>query len=81
MIHNQHRTAPRGEIRPNPLQEDAHAQTRLRQEPQVNRGPHKPSHKARYVYRTALEDSEALANNRHAALVKIAKWARRRSAE
>jgi hypothetical protein len=53
----------------------------LRQELEMYGRPREPRHEATYADFAALHHSEALAHHGHAALVKVAKWARRGMAD
>jgi len=44
----------------------------------VHGGPSEPSPEPAYLHLAALQHSKTLADHRHAALVKVAKWARRK---
>src|SRR5262249_49223720 len=52
--------------------ENADAETRLRQEFQMHRGPCHPREKAAEAQSTAFQHGEALADNRHAPFVEVA---------
>src|ERR1700687_4494196 len=70
-------TLSRG-IGPDPLQEDARAQTGLRQKLQVDCGPCEPREEAADVDLAALQNGEPLADYRHIALVEVTKRPRGR---
>src|SRR6266481_4792501 len=75
MIHNQPRSPLTGQIRPNPLQEDAQTEARCRQELEVHGRPREPSHDAAYTELAALQHSKTLAHHGHVPFIEIAKWA------
>src|ERR1700688_3497383 len=75
----QRRASLPGQIRPNPLQEHAHAQTRLPQVLEVDRRPREPRYEPAEMDLAALEHGEAFAHHGHAAFVEVAKRARRGS--
>jgi hypothetical protein len=62
------------QVCPDPLQEDAHTQARLRQELEMDRRPCEPCHEAAYADLAALQDGEALTDYRHTAFVKVTEW-------
>src|ERR1700730_3910110 len=65
-------------IGPDPLQEDARAQTGLREKMQVEWGPCEPSEAAADVDLAALQNGEPLADHCHIALVEVTKRPRGR---
>ena len=63
-------------IGPNPLQKNAPAKARRRQEPEVYRRPGEPRPEPTHLDLAALQHRKTLAHYRHGAFVKIAKWTR-----
>src|ERR1041385_9125790 len=78
-IEDQARAAPPGQVRPNPLQEDADAKIRCRQELEMNGGPRDEREKATQMESPGLENRVVLADDRHRTFVEIAKRTLRRS--
>src|SRR5437899_12357630 len=76
MIHDQARAPLPGQARPHPLDEDADAETRLRQELEMHGGPGHPGEEAAEAEAPAFQHREALANHRHVPFVEVAERAR-----
>src|SRR6267378_5445149 len=76
MIHDQSGTPLAGQIRPNPLQEDAHTEARCRQELEVHGRPREPGNDAAYMEFAALQHSKTLAHHGQVPFIEIVKWAR-----
>ena len=80
MIHDEPGAPLAGHKSPNPLQEDADAKTRCRQELEVNESPNEPSQQSAHFDPAALQYGKTLAHHRHRALVEVAKLRRRLAA-
>src|SRR5262249_58602984 len=70
--HDEARPSPAGDVGPDPLQKDAHAEVGLREELEVDAGPRQPRDEALHAQTAALEDRKVLAHHRHVALVEVA---------
>src|SRR3954451_12359 len=77
MIHDEPGPSLPRHIGPNPLHEDAHSKTGLRQELQMHSRPSEARHEAADVELAALENGETLTDHCHVALIEVTKWTRR----
>ena len=72
VIHDQARAALSGQIRPDPLNEDADAKVGVAKKLEVHRGPCHPGEKAAEPQPAALQHGETLADHGHVAFVEVA---------